>query len=136
MSQESPQIIWETALDSLRVQGSTSAYDTWLKSSRGVDFDGETFVIQVENSFIAEWLDKRMRSLLERTLAGMLNRTIMVSVRVISSVTENPEPNEVFKKASLSKNPTSNSFSANSSYDSLFVEANLFTLRSEKALVS
>jgi len=113
MSQESPKIIWETALDSLRVQVSTSAYDTWLKSSRGVDFDGETFVIQVENSFIAEWLDKRMRSLLERTLAGMLNRTIMVSVRVISSVTENPEPNEVFKKASLSKNPTSNSFSAN-----------------------
>ena len=47
MSQESPKIIWETALDSLRVQVSTSAYDTWLKSSRGVDFDGETFVIQL-----------------------------------------------------------------------------------------
>ena len=110
MSQESPQIIWETALDSLRVQVSTSAYDTWLKSSTGVDFDGETFVIQVDNSFIAEWLDKRMRSLLERTLAGMLNRTIMVSVRVISSVIENPETNKVFEKTSLPNNITSNSF--------------------------
>ena len=48
MSQESPKDIWKTALDSLRMQVSASAYDTWLKSSAGADFDGKTFIIEVE----------------------------------------------------------------------------------------
>ena len=120
MSQESPKTIWKAALDSLRVQVSASAYDTWLKSSTGADFDGKTFVIEVENSFIAEWLDKRMRALLERTLAGMLNGSIIVSVRVISSVKEHREHQEVFEKPSISKKPESHSLSANQAPSSHF----------------
>ncbi len=120
MSQESPKAIWKTALDSLRVQVSASAYDTWLKSSIGAGFDGKTFIIEVENSLVAEWLDKRMRSLLERTLAGMLNHSIIVSVRVVSSIVENPEHQEIFNKPSISKNLESHSLSANQGPASYF----------------
>lgn len=120
MSQESPKAIWKTALDSLRMQVSASAYDTWLKSSAGADFDGKTFIIEVENSFVAEWLDKRMRSLLERTLAGMLNSSIRVSVRVVSSVKENNQHQKVFKKPSLSNARESLPVSANKAPESYF----------------
>lgn len=88
MPSRSPRDIWETALGSLQVQVSPAAYETWLRDTIGLSFEGSDFVIGVSNAFIGEWLERRMRSLLERTLANLLKQPVRITVRVTST----PEP--------------------------------------------
>ena len=81
MPSASPRDIWETALGVLQVQVSPTAYETWLSDTQGLAFDGTEFVIGVSNSFVGEWLQRRMRSLLERTLADLLKQPVTVSIQ-------------------------------------------------------
>lgn len=76
----SPEDIWETALGSLEVQVSSTAFETWLRHTSGVAFDGEEFVVGAPNAFVAEWLQRRMRSLLERTLTEVLKHPVRVVI--------------------------------------------------------
>jgi chromosomal replication initiator protein len=86
MSIRSPRDTWDIALGSLQVQVSAAAYDTWLRDSQGLSFDGEEFVVGVPNAFVAEWLQRRMRSLLERTLTDLLRQPVRIVVHVTDPV--------------------------------------------------
>ena len=107
MPSRSPRDIWETALGSLQVQVSPAAYETWLRDTVGLSFEGSDFVIGVSNAFIGEWLERRMRSLLERTLADLLKQPAKITVRVTSmpeSVADGPRE-AVFTAASSPTQP-------------------------------
>lgn len=76
---------WEKALGELQLQVSKTNYTTWLKDSRGVRWlrdENEVFVVGVPNTFVAEWLSKRFRSLVKKTLAAMTGRDIEVQFTV------------------------------------------------------
>ncbi len=47
---------------------SKANYRTWLEKSRGLVCGGKVFVVGVPNSFVADYLDKNLRSLIEKTL--------------------------------------------------------------------
>ncbi|MDA1095801.1 MAG: DnaA/Hda family protein, partial [Chloroflexi bacterium] len=74
--------IWEAALGSLQVQVSATAYDTWLRGSRGQSFERGAFTVAVSSAFVAEWLDRRMRSLIERTLIDIVREPVQVAITV------------------------------------------------------
>jgi len=72
----SAQEIWEAALGELQIQVNKSNYKTWLGKTIGLSCQNNQFVIGVPNAFVAEYLDKNQRSLIEKTLIGLTHRDI------------------------------------------------------------
>jgi chromosomal replication initiator protein len=70
--------LWEAALGTLQLQVSKSNYKTWLEKTVGASFRNNQFTVGVPNTFIAEYLDKNQRSLIEKTLIGITQRDIEV----------------------------------------------------------
>lgn len=81
----SPQQVWETALGELQLQVNKANYDTWLKKTTGLTYQGNELVVGVPNAFVAEYLDRNQRSLIEKVLTGLLHREIEVEFRVEAS---------------------------------------------------
>jgi chromosomal replication initiator protein len=71
MKVESAQEIWEAALGELQIQVSKPNYRTWLAKTVGLSYQDNKFVVGVPSPFIAEYLDKNQRSLIEKTLIGL-----------------------------------------------------------------
>jgi chromosomal replication initiator protein len=71
MGLKSAQRIWETALGELQLQVSKQNYRTWLEKTVGLSYEDNTFVIGAPNTFTTEYLDKKLRSLVEKTLIGL-----------------------------------------------------------------
>lgn len=81
----SPQLIWESALGELQIQVNKPNFDTWLKKTTGLSFEDGEFCVAVPSTFIAEFLERNQRSLVEKVLAGILNREVRVVFRVIQN---------------------------------------------------
>ena len=74
--------IWQRVLGELQIQVSKANYTTWLKSSQGISCQEDTFEVGVPSAFVAEWLTKRLHSLIRKTLAGIIGRDIDVKFTV------------------------------------------------------
>lgn len=81
----SAQEIWEAALGELQLQVNKPNYHTWFKGTKGLTYQGDQFVIGVPNTFIAEYLDKNQRSLIEKSLIGLTDSNINVIFKVNSA---------------------------------------------------
>ncbi len=68
METRSAREIWDAALGELQIQVSKSNYRTWLEKTVGLDYQNNQFVVSVPNTFIAEYLERNQRSLIEKTL--------------------------------------------------------------------
>ena len=82
MGARSSQEIWEAVLGELQIQVSKPNYQTWLRKTVGLSYQDNQFVISVPNPFIAEYLDKNQRSLIEKTLIGLTHPDIKVLFQV------------------------------------------------------
>jgi chromosomal replication initiator protein len=76
------QQIWEAALGELQIQVNKPNYRTWLHNTVGVSYNGEELCVSVPNTFVAEYLEKNQRSLIEKVLTGLIHRDIQVQFRV------------------------------------------------------
>jgi chromosomal replication initiator protein len=76
------QEIWETALGELQLQVSKANYRTWLEKARGISYQDDHLVLSVPNTFVAEYLDKNLRSLIEKTLIGIIQKDVKVSFSI------------------------------------------------------
>jgi chromosomal replication initiator protein len=73
-----PQEIWQAVLGELQVQVSKPNYDTWLKDTEGIDFNDDLFIIRAPNTFVAEWLESRLLSLIKNTLGKIMGQMVEV----------------------------------------------------------
>jgi chromosomal replication initiator protein len=78
----SAQDIWDAALGELQLQVSKANYRTWLEKTRGLSFQDNYLILSVTNTFVAEYLDKNLRSLIEKTLIGITQSEVKVSFQV------------------------------------------------------
>jgi len=81
--------IWEAALGQLQLEVSKPNFSTWLSKTVGMECRDHRFVVGVPNTFIAEYLEKNQRSLIEKALTGILRDDVKVEFRVSAS-TEKP----------------------------------------------
>ena len=72
MSVQKPQQVWESVLGHLQLQITRPSYETWLRGTVGLSFEGGEFVVGTPNTFVAEMLDQRMYSLISQ----VLNKTV------------------------------------------------------------
>jgi chromosomal replication initiator protein len=75
---ESAREIWERALGELQIQISKANYSTWLKSSQGISYKDDVFLVGVPNTFIAEWLSKHLYPLARKTLTDIIGKNVNV----------------------------------------------------------
>lgn len=78
----SAQEVWETALGELQIEVSKVNFQTWFKKTSGLSFQDGKFAIGAPNTFVAEYLEKNQRSLIERVLAGILQSDVNLEFRV------------------------------------------------------
>jgi chromosomal replication initiator protein len=74
--------IWEAALGELQLQVNKPNYQTWFKGTQGLAYDGDQFLVSVPNAFVAEYLEKNQRSLIEKTLIGLIHRGVSVRFQI------------------------------------------------------
>ena len=85
METRSAQEIWEAALGELQIQVSKPNYRTWLEKTEGLSYQDNQFIVSVPNTFVAEYLDRNQRSLIEKVLAGIINQRVQVQFQVSSN---------------------------------------------------
>jgi chromosomal replication initiator protein len=76
------QEIWDTALGELQLQVSKANYKTWLEKTKGLSYQDNHLILGVPSPFVAEYLNKNLRSLIEKTLIGIARSEIQVSFDV------------------------------------------------------
>jgi len=94
------QQIWDTALGELQLQVSKANYRTWLEKTRALSYKDNQLIVSVPNTFVAEYLDKNLRSLIEKTLIGITQSEIKVSITV-DNPDRLPEANPVHQGLAL-----------------------------------
>ncbi len=83
MTQSRPaQQIWDAALGELQVHVNKPNYRTWLSKTHGIGYEKGSFVVGVPNTFVAEYLERNQRSLIEKVLRGLTSDEVLVHFRV------------------------------------------------------
>jgi chromosomal replication initiator protein len=82
MSTSSAEDIWEAAKGALQLQVSRANFETWLKDTVGVSYQDNLFIVGTPSTFAAEWLSKRLHSLVKKTLMGITGEDTEVEFQV------------------------------------------------------
>ena len=85
---------WETVLGQLALEMPRAAFDTWVRSTRTLSFDGETLVVGAHNADARDWLDSRLKSTVSRLLVGIFNQQVDVAFTVLEEPKEAPPDND------------------------------------------
>ncbi|OGO04180.1 MAG: hypothetical protein A2Y60_05870 [Chloroflexi bacterium RBG_13_54_9] len=64
--------IWEAALGELQLQVTRANYDTWLRDTVGLSYEGENFLVGAPTTFASEWLQRRLHALIKKTLNSII----------------------------------------------------------------
>jgi len=84
--------IWKAALGQFELQVSRPNYQTWFKDTTALAYDGETFLVGTPNTFVTEYLEKTQRSLIEKTLIGLIHRSVRVRFKVVWETEDGSAP--------------------------------------------
>ena len=76
--------LWSQCLSALRSKVSESALNTWFSALEVVEYAGGEFIIAVPNGFVLEYVSHHYRSLIEKTLEGILGHAVQVAFTVMS----------------------------------------------------
>lgn len=79
---------WENILDRLKNEISRPSFETWLSSTKLIDFTNNNLTISVSNEFAKDWLESRYANLIKSTIQNYLDAP--VSLKFVS------EENQVF----------------------------------------
>ena len=82
MITKSARQIWQTALGELEIDVNKPNFRTWLDGTVGLSFRDSEFAVGVPNTFVAEFLERNLRSLVEKVLTGLTNSEVKVHFRV------------------------------------------------------
>lgn len=120
-STSSAEQIWETALGELQVQVSKHNYKTWLERTTGLSYRDNQFVIGVPNAFVAEYLDKNQRSLIEKTLIGLTKANIKVRFQINGRNQYSADSYNSPERPSGNQTPSHQMFNPRYTFDSFIV---------------
>jgi chromosomal replication initiator protein len=84
---EHPQAaqLWETALGELQLQVTRPNYDTWLRDTVGVRYDGGALVVGAPTDFATAWLSSKLRPMIAKTLMGIAGGPLPVNFEVLGA---------------------------------------------------
>ena len=87
-----PAELWQQALRHLAQHVSRANYDTWLDGTEGLRFADGTLVVGTRSEFVTEWIQKRLRPLIVRTLTELAAQPIDIRFEPLRARSEEPTP--------------------------------------------
>jgi len=73
-----PAELWQQALRHLAQHVSQANYESWLEGTEGLRLHDHSLVLGTKSEFVTEWLQKRMRPLIVRTLTELAGEPLDV----------------------------------------------------------
>ena len=70
--------LWRAVLGELEPQLPRSAFQTWLKDTKGHSIDDETFVVVAPTTFAVAWLQRRMYNAIQKTIEKVTTKPLEV----------------------------------------------------------
>ncbi len=70
---------WQSVLAQLQMEMPRASYDTWVKDTRPLSFNGGVMTIGVRNAYARDWLENRLSSAVGRLLVEILNSKVSVN---------------------------------------------------------
>lgn len=102
-----PQQLWTAALGELELQMTHATFDTWLRDTTCIDVDADnehTLVIAVKNNHAVDWLEHRLRPVIDRTLHRLTGNgttaRFIVTQHPASSI-QHPPPDLIAELATI-----------------------------------
>jgi chromosomal replication initiator protein len=116
----SAQEIWEAALGELQLQINKPNYQTWLQGTEGIEFRDGHFYIGTPKTFVAEYLEKNQRSLIEKTLIGLIKSHVTAHFQV-SSIQPEPTDGYAYRETPQAIDSHISAFNPKYTFDSFVV---------------
>jgi len=70
---------WSSVLQLLQLEMLKASFETWVRDSKVIRYDGNALSIGVRNAYTRDWLDKHLRLTVEKLLVGVLGRSVTVA---------------------------------------------------------
>ena len=77
--------LWGAVLADLQLQLPRPTFDTWLKPTAGVAFQGDRFIVVAPTPFAVEWLERRMFHALQSTLERAAGRGLQLQLQALEA---------------------------------------------------
>lgn len=77
------QQIWEAALGHLQLQVPRSSYETWLRDTVAISLEDGLLQIGVPTPFAAEWLERRMYSIIALAVESISTQNVALQFNVV-----------------------------------------------------
>ena len=84
--------LWAAVLADLQLQLPRPTFDTWLKPTAGVAFQGDRFIVVAPTPFAVEWLERRMFHALQSTLERAAGRGLQLRLQALEAHNGNDPP--------------------------------------------
>lgn len=69
---------WQCVLRSLQMEMPRASFDTWVRDTRPVRYDGNTLTIGARNSYARDWLENRLAEKISQLAGAELKQTVQV----------------------------------------------------------
>ncbi len=77
------QLFWENLLKHIRGQMTRAAFNQWVAPARPLEKSEETLIIGVRNKYAREWLEHRLRKIVERAVSVVNGAPLAVEFTVV-----------------------------------------------------
>lgn len=77
--------IWWMTLEQLQLQMTQQTFNTWLKPTEVLDYQDDVIIVDAKNSYAKEWLETRLRKVIERTLSSVAGKPMTVHFSLLES---------------------------------------------------
>jgi chromosomal replication initiator protein len=70
--------IWHATLGELQLQMTKATFDTWVRPTHAINFENGAMTVGVHSPYAKEWLENRLQATIQRTLTGIIGRSVEV----------------------------------------------------------
>jgi chromosomal replication initiator protein len=82
LAASSLQTVWAAALEQLRDSVSTATYESFLRQTTAVSYDGHSVVLAAPNTFALDWISRKHGSEIREILCDLLGEAVDVQMTV------------------------------------------------------
>ena len=79
-------------LADLQLQLPRPTFETWVKPTAGVAFQGDRFIVVAPTAFAAEWLERRIFHTLQSTLERAAGRGLQLQLQALEALSGDDPP--------------------------------------------
>ena len=84
--------LWAAVLADLKLQLPRPTFETWLKPTAGVAFQGDRFIVVARTPFAAEWLERRIFHTLQSALERAAGRGLQLQLQTLEAHSDEGPP--------------------------------------------